>query len=304
MLDTKIQEALEDVSFNIDIRDIQGIPSHMGRKVVRLNQFGAQEGDPLGIVKSRYKPIHHKDAFGGAIQAMKLGGLDFTNSEITINSYENGAMAKMELLLPAHHAKVGDHDLYLKFIARNSYNQKWKFQSFFGWMNEVCFNTLVSGQKIAYTSNRHTTHFNVDASNEKIKNAVKAITDETETFNKWWDTKVEDEQVIDLFKSTIAKSQANEIKVASGQSDTNKKQLYHLMGLYNDEVAQIHGKGDYGRNGAKGSLWCAYQSATAWSTHLGDVKDTSTTNHIVQQRRQNDVRSMINSKKWKELEIA
>ena len=120
MLDTKIQEALEDVSFNIDIRDIQGIPSHMGRKVVRLNQFGAQEGDPLGIVKSRYKPIHHKDAFGGAIQAMKLGGLDFTNSEITINSYENGAMAKMELLLPAHHAKVGDHDLYLKFIARNS----------------------------------------------------------------------------------------------------------------------------------------------------------------------------------------
>ena len=37
---------------------------------------------------------------------------------------------------------------------------------------------------------------------------------------------------------------------------------------------------------------------------LGDVKDTSTTNHIVQQRRQNDVRSMINSKKWKELEIA
>ena len=39
MLDTKIQEALEDVSFNIDIRDIHGIPSHMGRKVVRLNQF-------------------------------------------------------------------------------------------------------------------------------------------------------------------------------------------------------------------------------------------------------------------------
>ena len=115
---------------------------------------------------------------------------------------------------------------------------------------------------------------------------------------------VEDEQVIDLFKSTIAKSQANDIKVASGQSDTNKKQLYHLMGLYNDEVAQIHGKGDYGRNGAKGSLWCAYQSATAWSTHLGDVKSNSSNKHIVQQRRQNDVKNMINSKKWKELEVA
>ena len=111
-------------------------------------------------------------------------------------------------------------------------------------------------------------------------------------------------KVIDLFKSTIAKSQANEIKLASGQSDTNKKQLYHLMGLYEAEVAQIHGRGDYGRNGAKGSLWCAYQSATAWSTHLGDVKPNSTNKYIVEQRRQNDVRSMINSNKWKQLENA
>ena len=76
------------------------------------------------------------------------------------------------------------------------------------------------------------------------------------------------------------------------------------MGLYDAEVAQIHGRGDYGRNGAKGSLWCAYQSATAWSTNLGDVKANSTNNHIVKQRRQNDVRNMINSKKWKELEVA
>ena len=304
MLDTKLQEALSEVEFKIDVRDIQGIPSHMGRKIVRLDQLGAQEGDPLAIVGSRYKPIHHVDAFGGALEAMKSGGLDFSNHEITVNTYENGAMAKMELLLPAHHAKVGDHDLYLKFVARNSYNAKWKFQSFFGWMNEVCFNTLVSGQKIAYTANRHTTHFNVDASNKKIQNAVTAITDETENFKKWWDTKVEDDQVIDLFKTTIAKSQANDIKVASGQSDTNKKQLYHLMGLYESEVAQIHGKGDYGRNGAKGSLWCAYQSATAWSTHLGDAKLNSTNNHIVQQRRQADVRNMITSKHWKELEKA
>ena len=304
MLDTKMEEALQDVSFKIDVRDIQGIPSHMGRKVVRLNHYGQQEGDPLGIVGSRYKPIHHMDAFGGAIESMKSGGLDFTDHEIKVDTYENGAMAKMELLLPAHNTKVGDHDLSLKFVARNSYNARWKFQSFFGWMNHVCFNTLVSGQKIAYTANRHTTHFNVEASNKKIQNAVTAITNETEQFKKWWDTKVEDEQVIDLFKSTIAKSQANEIKLASGQSDTNKKQLYHLMGLYEAEVAQIHGRGDYGRNGAKGSLWCAYQSATAWSTHLGDVKANSTNNHIVEQRRQNDVRSMINSNKWKQLENA
>lgn len=202
MLDTKLQEKLNEVSFKIDIRDIQGIPSDMGRKVVRLDNLGRQEGDPLGIVGSRYKPILHKDAFGGAIQAMQNGGLDFNNAKLDIETYENGGMAKMELLLPSHHTKVGDHDLYLKFVARNSYNAKWKFQSFFGWMNQVCFNTLVSGQKIAYTANRHTTHFDKQSSNLKIQNAVSAITEETKTFNKWWNTRVEDDKVAEMFTKT------------------------------------------------------------------------------------------------------
>jgi len=39
MLDTKMEEALQDVSFKIDVRDIQGIPSHMGRKVVRFIHY-------------------------------------------------------------------------------------------------------------------------------------------------------------------------------------------------------------------------------------------------------------------------
>jgi hypothetical protein len=303
MLDTKLQEKLNEVSFKIDIRDIQGIPNDMGRKVVRLDNLGRQEGDPLGIVGSRYKPILHKDAFGGAIQAMQNGGLDFNNAKLDIETYENGGMAKMELLLPSHHTKVGDHDLYLKFVARNSYNAKWKFQSFFGWMNQVCFNTLVSGQKIAYTANRHTTHFDVQASNLKIQNAVTAITEETKTFNKWWNTRVDDDKVAEMFTKTIAKSQASDSQLKYGSPETNKKQLMILMGLFESEATQIHGRGDYGRNGAKGSLWCAYQSATAWSTHLGDY-DKDAKKYIVQQRRQNDVRNMINSKSWKDLEVA
>tara|TARA_R110002020_G_scaffold459931_1_gene678204 strand:- start:234 stop:1145 length:912 start_codon:yes stop_codon:yes gene_type:complete len=303
MLDTKLQEKLNQVNFKIDIRDIQGIPSEMGRKVVRLDNLGRQEGDPLGIVGSRYKPILHKDAFGGAIQAMQDGGLDFNNAKLDIETYENGGMAKMELLLPSHHTKVGEHDLYLKFVARNSYNAKWKFQSFFGWMNQVCFNTLVSGQKIAYTSNRHTTHFDVQESNLKIQNAVSAITEETKTFNKWWNTRVDDDKVAEMFTKTIAKSQASDSQVKYGSPETNKKQLMILMGLFEAEATQIHGRGDYGRNGAKGSLWCAYQSATAWSTHLGDY-DKDAKKYIVQQRRQNDVRNMINSKSWKDLEVA
>ena len=303
MLNTKLEEELSEIDFKIDIRDIQGIPSDMGRKVVRLDNLGRQEGDPLGIVGSRYKPILHKDAFGGALLAMQTGGLDFTDYQLDIKTYENGAMAKMELLLPAHKAKIGQHDLSVKFVARNSYNARWKFQSFFGWMNHVCFNTLVSGQKLAYSANRHTTHFDVKTSNMKIQNAVSAITDETKRFQHWWDKPVNDEQVAEMFKKTIVKGTITDAQANSGFSDINKKQLYILMGLYDQEVKQIHGMEDYGRKSAKGSLWCAYQSATAWSTHLGDVTSkTVDKKHIVQQKRQSKIRDMINSKSWKQLE--
>ena len=304
MLNTKLLEKLSDIDFKVDIRDIQGIPSDMGRKIVRLDNLGRQDGDPLAIVGSRYKPISHIDAFGGALETMEKSGLDFTDAELKIDSYENGAMAKMELLLPKHHEKVGSHDLYLKYVARNSYNMRWKFQSFFGWMNQVCFNTLVSGQKLAYSSDRHTLNFEVDSANRKIKNAVQSITDETKTFQKWWDTKVEDNDVAEMFKKTIAKSQANESQVKYGASDLNKKRLLTLMGLYEQEVAPIHGKGDYGRQEASGSLWCAYQAATEWSTHLRDMDSSSTNKHLVQSYRQSQVKNMITSKQWKELEVA
>ena len=304
MLDTQLLEKLEKVDFKVDIRNIHGIPSHLGRKIVRLDNLGRQDGDPLAIVGSRYKPISHISAFQGALETMDKSGLDFTDADLQVYSYENGAMAKIELLLPKHHTKVGDHNLYLKYVARNSYNMRWKFQSFFGWMNQVCFNTLVSGQKLAYSADRHTLNFNIDSASKKIQNAVTAITDETKSFNQWWDTKVEDDNVASMFQETIAKNKINEHQRKYGVSDLNKKRLLTLMALYDEEVAQIHGGGDNGRNGAKGSLWCAYQAATAWSTHLRDVKGKAIKPHIVRNEREKQVRKMINSRQWKVLEAA
>jgi len=303
MLNTKIEESvwkeMQKVNFPIDIQKIDGIPNEMGRKLVRtdLNR-------PLGIVKSKYKPILHKDAFEGALQEMVNGGLTLDNAQIEIDSYEHGAMAKMEVLLPEKQIMIGDHKLYLKYVARNSYNGRWKFQSFFGWLNEVCFNTLVTGQKLAYTSNRHTKSFDIDQSNKKIQNAITAVTDETERFKNWWDKIVYDEQIKNLFETTIAKQHLSKGSRIAGISETNKKQLAILMSLYHEEVAQIHGKGDYGRNDAKGSLWCAYQSATAWSTHLSDINKDNTKKYLIQVERQKQVSEMIETSKWKDLENA
>ena len=300
MLNTKLfEEEMEKINFSIDIQDIEGIPTEMGRKLVRTDT-----DTPLGIIKSKYKPILHKQAFQGALQEMKNGGLTLENAEVKIDSYENGAMAKMEVLLPEKTTQIGDHNLSLKYVARNSYNGRWKFQSFFGWLNHVCFNTLVTGQKLAYTSNRHTKSFDIDQSNKKNVNAVNAVTDETETFKKCLYTPVQDEQIKKLFETTIAKQHLSKGNKIAGINETNKKQLAILMGLYNEEVTQIHGRGDYGRNDAKGSLWCAYQSATAWSTHLSDVNKDNTKKYLVQADRQKQVADMVETSKWRELENA
>ena len=141
--------------------------------------------------------------------------------------------------------------------------------------------------------------------NGTVKNAVNAVTNATGAFKRWWDTKVEDDNVADMFTKTIAKMPLSEGAKMVAKSETNKKQLYILMGLYNEEVKQLHGSGDYGRRDAKGSLWCAYQASTAWSTHLSDITIREKgKQHIVQYQRQNEVRKMLNSKYWSELEYA
>tara|TARA_Y100000114_G_scaffold33993_1_gene29362 strand:+ start:660 stop:1589 length:930 start_codon:yes stop_codon:yes gene_type:complete len=293
-----INEQLAKVDFPIDIMDIVDIPSTEYRQIRRTDTDTF-----MGMCKTRYKPITHSQAFSGALKAMETH-IDFTDAQCTIESYEGGAMAMMEIMFPNHTAKVGNHDLNLKFIARNSYNGRWKYQSFFGWLNQVCFNTLVSGQQLAYSSNRHTTHFDIKQANAKIQSAVQCVTQDVERFNSWWNTRITDAQVVNLFKNTLAELKLGRARIVAGQSNVNQKCATILQILYDKEVTQIYGKGaDYGRGGADGSLWCAYQAATEWSTHLADVDGKeSTKRHIVESQRQDAVRKMLNSTHWKKLE--
>ena len=307
MLDTTqnvdITSELEKIDFPVAVQPIldqqtgKNLPIQMGQVVRRLDN-----NIPLGIVRSRYKPITHKDAFGRAIDSMKNGNIDFTDAQYKVNVYENGALAQMEITFPKHHTVIGTHDLYLKFVARNSYNGRWKYQSFFGWLNQVCFNTLVSGQKLAYSANRHTTNFDIDSATRKIENAIMAVTNETDQFKKWWDTEVEDNEVLHLFKKTLATMKISPAKKLAGKSETNERCLTSLMSLYDEEVKQLHGQGDYGRSNAKGSLWCVYQASTAWSTHLSDFDNKKTKKYMVQQKRQDQVRDMLDTTHWKRLE--
>ena len=289
-------ERLQPLRFPIDMQDIPTIPPHLGRQLVRLDRAPAT---PIAIHKSRYKPITHENAFISSIKALGKTGLDMTNVDMSVESFNDGAMASIDLVFNNHQMRIGDHDLKLKYVARNSYNQVWKYQSFFGWMNTVCFNTLVSGQKLAYSANRHTRNYNPESAVQKIVKAAEMVQNDKDLFEKWWNTPISDEAAKDIFEKTLVKYKKSDAQVMAGEGEHNIKQLSHLLENFQSEAQQLHGRGDYGRNGASGSLWCAFQSATAWSTHCRDAI-TGRDTYKLKEERERKVKAMINSTVWRQ----
>ena len=300
-MNQELLNKIEPLKFPIEMRPIPSIPTELGRQLVRLDRAPAT---PLAIHKSRYKPITHTEAFEPSLMAMEQAGLDLDNVDMVVEQQQDGAMASIDVTLKSHTMKIGNHQLFLKYVARNSYNQVWKYQSFFGWMNEVCFNTLVSGQKLSYTSNRHTLRFDPKSTVNKIKKAVEIVQNDKPLFDKWWNTPITDNQALNLFSNTLVKYKKTDAQIMLGQRETNQKQLSVLMENFQQESIHLHGSGDYQKKSKnEGTLWCAFQSATAWSTHCRDAIDGRSTYKLKEEREQK-VKSMINSQSWIALEAA
>lgn len=294
---------LTPIQFPVKMVAIDGIPENKFKKVIRTDK--EEPENFLGMAGSRYKPISHEEAFLHAIDNLKKQSLDFDGAKGNLEVFGNGALAKIEVEFPAHRRTIGKDPIHVKYISRNSLNGTWRYQSFFGWLNEVCFNTLVSGEKLAYFSNRHTNRFDITAANNSISTAAKLITEpNSETlrrYQSWWHSAITDDEARDILKTSIAKSNATPDQVMDGKADQNTKQLTIIMDKFRHEATHVRGRGDYGRNGANGTLWDLFQASTSWSTHLEDVKNLKT-QPVVQQKREIEVRKMVMMHKWKKLE--
>ena len=289
--------------FPVALAPIDGVPEARYKKVIRTDMDAPDNF--MGMAGSRYKPISHEEAFTHAIDNLKKQNLSFEGAQGRLDVSGNGALAKIEVEFPAHRRTIGDQPIHVKYVARNSLNGVWRYQSFFGWLNQICFNTLVSGEKLAYFSNRHTNRFDIDAANDSIRTAAKLITEpNSETlrcYRAWWHSPITDDEARDVLKSSIAKSNATPDQVMDGVSGQNTKQLTLLMDKFRHEATHIRGRGDYGRNHAQGTLWDLFQAGTSWSTHLEDVLKIKN-QPVVQQKREEAVRKMVSMKKWKKLE--
>ena len=257
--------------------------------------------EPMAIVKDSYELQQYTPIVYDVETALRQSGMDLTDATFKTNVYKNGGQLELRAKFPAEEVKIDDKDAVVpEFVFRTSHDGTWANNGMMGLWRSMCYNTLVSGDKLAYVYGRHTKGFNLPAFAAKIKNAGEYIVgDGLNQMRDWYHTKLDRICAVRLFRQTLAKRTDN----VSRENKPNKVVLSHLMKIFDKENQHLHGNAAYESYGSRqvGSLWTAYQAATHWSTHTPNSRSKNTQN--VRVMREERVRKMLQSNIWKNSEL-
>ena len=279
--------------FSLDSYDGYAVNSDIGVGLRRKDNKRA-----LAIVSDAYEPVQYKDIVTGVQEAIGLSDMDLTDATYETNVYDNGARLELRAKFPAHEIQIDKGDTVIpEFVFRTSHNRTWANNGMMGLWRGFCYNTLVSGDKLAYVYGRHTKNFNVLGFASKIEKASEYIAGGgLQQMRNWYHTDVSRDNVIHLFTHTLAKKTNN----ISREVEPNKVMLSNLMKIFDEENRHLHGRGNYEgyatRN--RGTLWSAYQAATYWSSH---DKNGGRPSHTTIGGREDKVRKMLHSPQWLQL---
>ena len=233
------------------------IPTEIGVGLRRVDTM-----EPLAIVSDSYEPTQYLTIVDQIEDALNLAGLDLTDADFTTNTYDSGARMELIAKFPAHAQDIdGTGPVIPQFVFRTSHNRTWANNGMMGLFRAFCFNTLVSGDKLAYVYGRHTKGFDAVSFGAKIRAASEYVAGDGLTQMKgWYNTELSRDNAISLFTKTLAKRFDN----VKRKNVANKVMLSNLMKTFDNENRHVHGKGLYEKYGTqvKGSLWTAYQAAT------------------------------------------
>ena len=290
-----VNEWQEGIGFGIPDVKSEKIPSSIG---VGLRRVDTKE--PIGIVSDEYFPVQYAEIVDGVEQALKQAEIDMTDATFTTNVYDQGAKLELRAKFPAHAMSMRDGSDVVEpeFCFRSSHNRTWANNGMMGLWRNSCYNTLVSGDKLAYIYGRHTKNFSISGFATKIRNAGEFIAGSgLEEMRNWYDTPVKRYEAIHLFTKTLAQRTDN----VSKRKVANKVMLSNLMKIFDLENRHIHGQGLYETYGKReeGTLWTAYNAATYWSSHPDSKRGSSP--HNVKVNREDKVRKMLASPEWEAL---
>ena len=259
-------------------------------------------------VSETYQLVNHADLFHKQALLIKDSELPTENITVIDYLYEEGRRAKREIYFNDLVFKVdGNKDnVKCRLDVFNSVDQSWQFQVFSGAYRSLCRNTCVFGGEKAYHQKvRHTKNIDPQAMLGKATYSLKSWQDNKDLMKAWRNIRLSNSQYVKLLSNselcTVVNSKAEKFK--SGLERKVNKSLA-------DYLCQIYEKED-----ASGTLWGAYNSFTHWATHTnekylnsdGHQKSTGTKDgkmHTVQAKRNELVRTLLESNDWKELENA
>ena len=297
---TKLNFSVEKFSlgaFNPNFGGVDGgeINSKIG---VGLRRTDTKE--PIAIVSDSYEPVQYLNIVENLEQSIAMSGIDLDSAEFQTNVIGHGEQLELTAKCNAEATTIdGRNDLVTpQFKFRTSHNRTWANNGMMGFFRSACYNTLVDGNKLAYVYGRHSKKFSVPAFASKIRAASDFIAnDGMDQMKVWYNTAVSRDQAVDLFTKTLAKRTDN----VTQKKVPNKVMLSNLMKVFDEENRHIIGRGNYEKYAVRseGTMWTAYQAATAWSTHVGDRSKNQANSRVL---REDKVRKMLASNAWKELE--
>jgi hypothetical protein len=252
---------------------------------------------PIAIVSEAYEPVQYLDLVENLEQSIAMSGINLDGAEFETNVIGHGEQLELTAKFNAEATTIdGRNDLVTpQFKFRTSHNRTWANNGMMGYFRSACYNTLVDGNKLAYVYGRHSKNFSVTSFASKIRAASDFIAnDGMDQMKVWYNTTVDRDTAISLFSNTLAKRMDN----VSKAQVPNKVMLSNLMKTFDEENRHLIGRGHYEgySQQTKGTLWTAYQAATAWSTHVPKAN--------TRVLREDKVRKMLASPHWKELEVA
>jgi hypothetical protein len=282
--------------FSLDSYDGNAVNSDIGVGLRRKDNKRA-----LALVSDAYEPVQYKDIVTGVQEAIGLSDMDLADAKYETNVYDSGARLELRAKFPAHEIQIDKGDTVIpEFVFRTSHNRTWANNGMMGLWRGYCWNTLVSGDKLAYVYGRHTKNFNVLGFASKIEKAAEYIAGGgLRQMRNWYHTDVSRDNVINLFTHTLAKKTNN----VSRKVEPNKVMLSNLMKTFDQENRHLHGRANYEKYATRnhGTLWTAYQAATWWSSHDKDGGEGSRPSHTVIGGREDKVRKMLQSPQWMQL---
>lgn len=255
-------------------------------------------------VGASYKLVPHDELFANHAEILAGSDLPIGNVKVLDRIYDGGLRAHRTVhFMDLQHA-VGDKqdNVVCRMDIFNSIDMSWAFQIFSGAYRDLCRNTLVfGGEKAYHQKSKHTKNLEPAALISKAAMGLNMWESQLDLMNRWRGARLSDEQFGQILAETVCYKSGKAAELGHVKP-VNERLFNYLMHQFEAEKQELGG-----------TMWAAYNALTHWATHTnvtwtgadGVERQTgknTASQHMVQRKRNDDVRTVITSPSWQYLE--